>query len=255
MHDGLIEDDLVLMGRGVMGLLLLGRGRWRRLLLRMVLLLMMLLLLVMGRWMEVVVLAPLRRHAHRRRGPPLCEQSSEACRPVRSLFALIGVIAICPTCFAGQPRRTVNSLFSDVLSIHSHSPPAFTFSCLSFEKQDASFVVYTYMYFIYGRGTVDLPSRVRIVRSARLSMEEEEQQAGGRERVGEERGGRCCGPACDCVFSTRGLPLFSRLPLRRMSLPLVPRCQRRVGFSPSPPRVESWLPSKRLFDSTSTREE
>lgn len=83
--DGLVDDDLVLMlGRGMMGLLL---RRWRR---RRLLLVMLLRLRVVLRVMMVgqVVVLPLCRHTHRRRGPPSCELSLEACDLTR--FALIG---------------------------------------------------------------------------------------------------------------------------------------------------------------------
>lgn len=80
VHNGLIEDDLMLMLRRIMmGLLLL-----------LLLLVMLLRLRVMLRMMMVgqVVVLPLRRHAHRRRGPPSCELSLDACDFTR--FALIG---------------------------------------------------------------------------------------------------------------------------------------------------------------------
>lgn len=86
VHDGLIEDDLVLMlRRGVMGL-----GR----------LLVMLRMMVVG---QVVVLLPLGRHAHRRRGPPSCELSLEACELTR--FALIGTLFPFSRVSARLPRR------------------------------------------------------------------------------------------------------------------------------------------------------
>lgn len=67
MHDGLVQDDLVLMlRRGVMGLLLLRLVMLLRL--RMVLRVMM---------VGQVVVLPLRRHTHRRRGSSSCELSFE----------------------------------------------------------------------------------------------------------------------------------------------------------------------------------
>ncbi|EZA58626.1 hypothetical protein X777_14795 [Ooceraea biroi] len=68
MHDRLTEYDRMLMLRwNVMRLLLL--------------------MMVMG---EVVVPSSLRRHAHRRRGPPLCKLSLEACCLTR--FTLISTL-------------------------------------------------------------------------------------------------------------------------------------------------------------------
>lgn len=144
----------MLMRRGVMGLLLLRRGRRRLLLL--LLGMMLLMVVVMG---QVVVLAPLRRHAHRRRGPPLCELSLEACRLMR--FALIGTL-FSPTCFAGSSRRCRNRTRG------THGVSRGGISCI----RDLA-----YTYLSVGEGS---PSRVRIVRSTRLSAEKEG-------RVGEGR--------------------------------------------------------------------
>jgi len=86
MYDGLVKEDLVLLmlRRSVMGLMGLMRlmGLLRLMLLRLLLLRVVLLMMVMGQ-----VAIPLRRHTHRRRVPPLCGLSLEACRLMR--FALI----------------------------------------------------------------------------------------------------------------------------------------------------------------------
>jgi len=85
MHDGLVQDDLMLMLLlGVMGLLLLR-------------LVMLLRLRVMLRMMMVgqVVVFPFRRHAHRNRGPSSCELSLETWYLTR--VALIGTLFYSPT--------------------------------------------------------------------------------------------------------------------------------------------------------------
>lgn len=176
MHDGLIDDNLMLMRRRVMGLLLLRRGRRRLLLLlrrRMMLLLMM---MMMG---QVVVLVPLRRHAHRRRGPPLCELSLEACRLMR--FALIGtryfphVFCRVATTVCRNYTRGAHDVFS---------------------RQN---IVYIYV-------------SVAVTRSDRaICTAIDGEGGGGRDGGGADgrgEGGRCCGPAC--VY-TRGLAITSSL--------------------------------------------
>jgi len=106
MHDGLVQDDLMLMLRRiVMGLLLL----------RLMMLLRLRVVLLRVMMVGQVVVLPLRRHAHRNRGPSSCELSLETWYLTR--VALIGTLFYSPTyrfSFYADLTRLIFRIFTDL---------------------------------------------------------------------------------------------------------------------------------------------